>query len=82
MVIGPALQLILIAFLVCLIVRAVFSWIEPYPRNRIHRLAFDITEPVMRPVRRFIPPMGGLDLSFLVVFFIVSFLLNLVQRAR
>jgi YggT family protein len=82
MVIGPALQLILIAFLGCLIVRAVFSWIEPYPRNRIHRLAFDITEPVMRPVRRFIPPMGGLDLSFLVVFFIVSFLLNLVQRAR
>ncbi len=81
MVIGPALQLVLYAFLASLVVRAVFSWIEPYPKNRIHLLAFNITEPVMRPVRQLVPPMGGLDLSFLIVFFVVSFLLNLVQRA-
>jgi len=81
MVIAPLLQVILYLFMVCLIVRAVFSWIEPYPKNRIHRLTFDITEPVIGPVRRLVPPMGGLDISFILVFFAVTMVLQLVQRA-
>ena len=81
MVIAPALEVILYLFMICLIVRSVFSWIEPYPKNRIHRLTFDITEPVIGPVRRLVPPMGGLDISFILVFFAVVIVLQLVQRA-
>jgi YggT family protein len=81
MVIAPALEVVLYLFMICLIVRAVFSWIEPYPKNRIHRLTFDITEPVIGPVRRLVPPMGGLDISFILVFFAVTIVLQLVQRA-
>jgi YggT family protein len=81
MVIAPALQLVLYLFLICLIIRGVFSWIEPAPRNRVHRLTFDITEPVIAPVRRLVPPMGGFDISFIIVFFAVTLLLQLVQRA-
>ena len=80
MIIGPAIQVILYLFLLCLAVRAVFSWIEPYPKNRIHRLAFDITEPVIAPVRRLVPPMGGFDISFLLVFFAVSLIIQLVRQ--
>jgi YggT family protein len=81
MVIAPALEVVLYLFMLCLIVRSVFSWIEPYPKNRIHRLMFDITEPVIGPVRRLVPPMGGLDISFILVFFAVVIVLQLVQRA-
>jgi YggT family protein len=81
MVIAPALEVVLYLFMICLIVRSVFSWIEPYPKNRIHRLTFDITEPVIGPVRRLVPPMGGLDISFILVFFAVVLVLQLVQRA-
>jgi YggT family protein len=81
MVIAPALEVVLYLFMICLIVRSVFSWIEPYPKNRIHRLTFDITEPVIGPVRRLVPPMGGLDISFILVFFAVVIVLQLVQRA-
>jgi len=80
LIIAPALEIICYAFMACLLVRAVFSWIEPYPRNRIHRLAFDLTEPVIAPVRRLVPPMAGFDVSFIIVFFAVSFLLQLIQR--
>jgi YggT family protein len=72
---------VLYLFMLCLIVRSVFSWIEPYPKNRVHRLMFDITEPVIGPVRRLVPPMGGLDISFILVFFAVVIVLQLVQRA-
>ena len=75
------LQLVLYAFMLCLLVRAVFSWIEPYPKNRVHRLAFDITEPVLRPVRRLVPPIGAFDISFLLVFMGVWLVLSLVQRS-
>ena len=81
MILAPALTVVLYLFLGRLIVRAVFSWIEPYPRNRIHRLTFDITEPVIAPVRRLVPPLGGFDISFVLVFFAVTMVLQLIQRA-
>jgi uncharacterized protein YggT (Ycf19 family) len=36
---------------------------------------------VIGPVRRLVPPMGGLDISFILVFFAVTMVLQLVQRA-
>ncbi len=75
------LEILLYAFMACLLIRAVFSWIEPYPRNRVHRLTFDVTEPVLAPVRRLVPPMGGFDIAFLLVFIAVSLVLSLVQRS-
>lgn len=73
------LQLVLYAFLLCLLVRAVFSFIEPYPKNQVHRLTFQVTEPVIAPVRRLVPPIGGFDIAFLLVFIGVSLILQLVQ---
>ncbi len=81
MVIAPALEILCYLFMGLLIVRAVFSWIEPYPKNRVHRLAFDLTEPVLAPVRRLVPPMGGFDIAFIIVFFALSMILQLIQRA-
>jgi YggT family protein len=37
-----------------------------------------ITEPILRPIRRVIPPMGGLDLSPIVVFVIIFFLQSFI----
>ncbi|MDQ6774202.1 MAG: YggT family protein [Candidatus Dormibacteraeota bacterium] len=73
-------QLPLYAFLLCLVVRGFFSWIEPYPRNAVHRLTWRVTEPVVGPVRRLIPPFGGFDVAFVLVFFGVYFLISLVGR--
>jgi YggT family protein len=75
------ISLVLYAFMACLLLRAVFSFIEPYPRNRVHLAVFSVTEPFIEPVRRLIPPMGGFDIAFLLVFFATSMVLQLVQRA-
>ena len=80
MILAPALQIVGYAFLACLVVRAIFSWFEPYPRNQIHRFTFQITEPVIAPVRRILPPMGGFDISFTIVMFAVLLLVQLVCR--
>ena len=57
-------------YVVCLIVRAVLSFFPP-PRSgfmaTVNEFLFAISEPLLSPLRRVIPPLGGLDLSFLVL---------------
>jgi len=57
-------------YLLLLIGRALLSWFPLSPGSPVVPVAhflFTVTEPVLAPVRQFIPPVGGLDLSFLVV---------------
>jgi YggT family protein len=62
-------------FLLCLLARAVLSWFPPSGGvvDTIRGVLFTITEPVLAPVRRLLPPVQiggmGLDLSFMIVFF-------------
>ena len=60
---------------ILLISRIVLSWL---PHNRYHpimKIIYDITEPILEPFRNMINPIGGVDLSPIIVFF----LLRLVQ---
>ncbi|MDP5292118.1 YggT family protein [Oceanimonas sp. CHS3-5] len=50
-----------------LIIRALLSWISQ-GRSQIEYVMYQLTEPLLAPLRRIIPPMGGLDLSILVAF--------------
>ena len=45
------------------------------------RILYALTEPVFRPIRKIIPPMGGLDLSPIIVFVIIWFLQYSIQWA-
>lgn len=47
----------------CIIARAVLSWVDPYGRNPLYHVLGQLTDPILRPIRRLIPPIGGLDLS-------------------
>jgi YggT family protein len=68
------------AFLVVIIIRVVFSWVSPYPTNPVTRLAWRITEPVLGPIRRRLPPMSGIDLSPLVVWLAVIILIGVLRN--
>lgn len=65
------------AYLVVLFLRFILSWVtmfwSPPPSfDPVVRVAYDLTEPVLQPLRRYIPPVGGLDLSFLVLILILD----------
>jgi YggT family protein len=59
------------AYLLVMLVYAVISWI-PSLRGRWTDYVAMLVEPVLTPVRRIIPPLGGLDLSFLVVIIVLQ----------
>jgi YggT family protein len=57
-------------YAVVLIVRAILSWVSVPPDSPVRPVAdvlHAITEPVLGPIRRSMPPLGGIDLSVLVV---------------
>jgi YggT family protein len=51
-------------------------WTPPSSLTPVIRVIYDLTEPVMGFFRRFIPPIGGLDLSPIFIFIILSILMN------
>lgn len=53
-----------------IIIRAILSWVSQ-GRNPIDRLLLQLTEPLMSPIRRVIPAMGGLDFSAMIVILIL-----------
>lgn len=75
-----ALIFLLEAFLVVILIRVVFSWVSPYPTNPFTRLAWQVTEPVLAPIRRRLPPMSGIDLSPLVVWLAVILLIGVLRN--
>jgi YggT family protein len=75
------LDLVLSLFMWIVIIRALLSWVNPDPYNKIVRIIHNVTEPVLYRVRAMIPmSYGGIDLSPLVVIlgviFLQSFLVN------
>jgi YggT family protein len=50
-------------FSLIIVVSALMSWVSPDPSNSIVRAIYGISEPLLHPFRRFIPPIAGLDIS-------------------
>jgi YggT family protein len=78
--VGQVLGQILRIFWLLMLVYAVVSWIPSLQGRWSYYLA-RIIEPVLNPVRRIIPPVGGLDLAFLVVIILVGYLISAIPRA-
>ncbi len=71
---ATVLDMVLSLYMWLIIIRALLSWVNPDPYNPIVRFLYGITEPVLARIRRFIPPLGGIDLSPLVAILAIVFL--------
>jgi len=72
------ISLIFDIFIVALFVQAILSWVNPDPYHPVSSLLRSLTFPVLSPIRKFVPPMGGIDLSTLVGLIGLMFLKRLV----
>ena len=73
-------NLVFNALTILLVGRALLSWFDPGMRSSVGRILFSITEPILGPIRRVLPSMGGLDLSPIIAIiglqFIRQFIFN------
>jgi YggT family protein len=78
-VIIQILLLLLRIFELALLARIILSWFPNVDRNNpIIQFLFDVTEPVLRPVRNALPSSGMFDFSPLVVFVIIQVLVMIL----
>jgi YggT family protein len=76
-----------------IIAAAIFSWLYAFnvvnPRNQfvgqVGNMLYRLTEPALRPIRRFLPDLGGIDISpiilLLILFFVRQFIVTTVAPA-
>lgn len=84
--IASLIDFVITVFIWILIANAVMSWLVAFnvidPNNSIVRqigyFLWRITEPVLAPVRKILPSMGGIDLSPILVIIVLYFVRNLI----
>ena len=82
--VAKLINFILSAYIWIVIARAVISWVNADPYNPIVRFLIQVTDPLLSRIRRYLPPLGGIDLSpmvlILAIVFLQSFLVPTLQQ--
>ena len=73
------LKLLINIYLWGVIIQAVLSWINPDPYHPAARVLAQLTAPLLRPARRWLPPISGVDLSPMLVVVALIFVSLLLQ---
>jgi len=73
---AAVIDVVLTMVMIVVIARAILSWVSPDPYNPIVRIINQISEPILFPIRRRVPYIGGIDLSPLIALLLVMFLNN------
>ncbi len=69
---------LLLTYFVLIIARVIVSWIAKQSQHPLIPLIYQLTEPVLRPISKLLPPMGGVDLSALFALIALRALLLLL----
>lgn len=82
------LSVVITLFIWALIIQAVMSWLVAFSVVNTHNrfvytvmdVLYRVTEPALRPIRRYLPQAGGIDFSPLVLILLLIFLEDLLRR--
>ncbi len=65
-----------------IIIRIFISWINPDPYNPVIRFLYSVTDPVLNPMRRIIPPIGGMiDISPMIVLLLIELIKQFIIKS-
>ena len=74
-----ALDHIITLLTIAIFGRVILSWIFPRGEDPLSRFLFVVTEPILRPVRKLLPNFGMLDLSPMIVIFVLFFIRRIIN---
>ncbi len=78
LIIAHLLKMMIWIYIIIIILQALISWINPGAYNPVTVLMYQLTDPLLRRLRRYIPPAGGLDWSPLVALIGLNLLLMIL----
>jgi YggT family protein len=74
------IQMLFTILWVLLIVRVLMSWVAPRGGGQLMAFVYQVTEPILAPIRRLIPPTAGIDWSPLIAMLLFGAIVRVVTR--
>lgn len=68
------------ALIVAVIIRSLLSWFAPNEGTGLSRVLGDITDPILAPIRRVLPPVGGIDFSPILAIVVIQLLTTVLTQ--
>jgi YggT family protein len=75
------ITLILNILTIAIIGRALLSWFDPAFRTAVGKIVYEVTEPIIRPIRQVVPSLGMFDLSPIIALLLLRLLASLLNQA-
>lgn len=60
--------------------RVIMSWVSPRGNDPVTPLLYQITEPILRPIRQVVPPLGMFDLTPMIALILLSIIQSMLLR--
>jgi YggT family protein len=79
-IVESAEGLMMQALIAAIIIQALSTWFFPSGLGKFSLLLYDLTDPILTPVRRVIPPLGMLDLSPMIAIVLLLIIGNFLMR--
>ena len=73
------IQLAYWALIILMLARIILSFTGMSPYHPFYQRVLQLTEPLLAPVRRLLPPMGGLDFSPMIVLLLAGFVMRILS---
>jgi YggT family protein len=74
------IQLLATVIWLLLIARVIISWVMPLGGGGLVAFVYQVTEPILAPIRRVIPPTAGIDWSPLIAMLLLGAVVSVVAR--
>ena len=74
------LQLLAFVLWILIIARVVVSWVAPMGGGGVVAFIYQATEPILAPIRRFVPPTGGIDWAPLIALLLLGAITQALSR--
>ena len=76
-IINIAFQILIMIILI----RIILLWFPHNPYNPLIRIVYQISNPILNPIRHVISPIGGLDISPIIAIFIIQLIKNIILKS-
>ena len=76
------IQILTFVIWLFLLARVALSWTNPTAGGGLTAFIYQVTEPLLAPIRRVLPPTGGIDWSPLVAMLLIGLVLRVVSQLR
>ena len=66
---------------IIIFIRVILSWFPHNPYQPLIKLIYQLSNPILNPIRNIVSPIGGIDISPIILIFIIQLIKNIILKS-